>query len=92
MSIRVAVGAPRLAECVSLLAVGPELSVDAELSLEFNHGLGPVSAGRVVQVADYGARPVIETEGQRWWLRPVASVRFGTPHRDWEVGGMSDGN
>lgn len=83
----------RLADGVSLDMIGTtSLAVGDGLVLRINGSLEE-KTGRVIQMADHGARPVIETEGKRWWLRPVDVVHTGpVPCRSWEVGGEGDGD
>ena len=82
-----------LAEGVSLDVIGcANLNAGDGLLLCFNDSREE-KAGRVVRIADQGARPVIESEGRRWWLRPVNVVRIeAVPWRTWKVGGEDDGD
>lgn len=50
------------------------------------------TTGRILRLADSGARPVIEVDGKRWWLRPVDVVHVDVPCGTWIVGGEGEGD
>ncbi|MFO1163032.1 MAG: hypothetical protein U1E60_29640 [Reyranellaceae bacterium] len=82
-----------LVEGISLDAIGnAKLNVGDELLLQVNFEQEQKS-NRVIQMADHGARSVIESECKQWWLRPSVVTHTGPePCRTWSVGGLGHGD